>query len=126
MIKTNHLMVILFFIAVAPATAVEVGAYYYPWYGSFPGGHSFTDTLRHHLVPPQASAIGSYSDRNSTAVATHIDQSHRGNIDFWALSWWGPQSTEDFTIRSASWNAAALASLAASVASVARLCSASS
>ncbi|MEX0610541.1 MAG: DUF5010 domain-containing protein [Pirellulales bacterium] len=73
--------------------------YYYPWYGSFPGGHSLNQSLRGHLVPPQPPAIGLYSNRSSATVAAHIDQSHRGNIDFWAVSWWGPQSAEDTTFR---------------------------
>jgi glycoprotein endo-alpha-1,2-mannosidase len=76
-----------------------VGAYYYPWYGSFSGGHSVNQSLRGHLVPPQPPVLGAYSNRNSETISAHIDQSHRGNIDFWALSWWGPQSTENTTIR---------------------------
>lgn len=76
-----------------------VGAYYYPWYGSFSGGHSVNSSLRGHLSPPQPPALGVYSNRNSATIAAHIDQSHRGNIDFWALSWWGPQSAENTTIR---------------------------
>jgi hypothetical protein len=76
-----------------------VGAYYYPWYGSFSGGHSVNQSLRGHLVPPQPPVLGAYSNRNSDTIASHIDQSHRGNIDFWALSWWGPQSAENTTIR---------------------------
>jgi len=32
-------------------------------------------------------------------IAAHIDQSHRGNITFWAVSWWGPTSPEDVTLR---------------------------
>jgi hypothetical protein len=76
-----------------------VGVYYYPWYGSFASGHRVNQSLRGHLTPPQPPAIGNYSSRDSATVAAHIDQSHRGNIDFWALSWWGPQSAEDATIR---------------------------
>jgi hypothetical protein len=76
-----------------------VGVYYYPWYGSFSGGHSVNQSLRGHLTPQQPPAIGAYSSRSSETIAAHIDQSHRGNIDFWALSWWGPQSHENTTIR---------------------------
>jgi hypothetical protein len=75
-----------------------VGAYYYPWYGPSPF-HNLNQSLRGHLVPPQPPALGAYSNRNSATIASHIDQSHRGNIDFWALSWWGPQSAENTTIR---------------------------
>jgi glycoprotein endo-alpha-1,2-mannosidase len=83
----------------AAAGEPVVGVYYYPWYGSFSGGHSVNQSLRGHLSPPQPPAIGVYSNRNSATIAAHIDQSHRGNIDFWALSWWGPQSAENTTIR---------------------------
>jgi glycoprotein endo-alpha-1,2-mannosidase len=78
---------------------VVVGAYYYPWYGSFAGGHDLGQSVRGHLVPPQGPEIGPYSSRAAETIAAHIDQSHRGNIDFWAVSWWGPQSSDDVTFR---------------------------
>lgn len=80
---------------------VVVGAYYYPWYGSFAGGHDLGQSVRGHLVPPQLPAIGRYSSRDNATVAAHIDHSHRGNIDFWAVSWWGPQSIEEVAFRDA-------------------------
>ena len=43
-----------------------VGAYYYPWYGSFDGGHDLRQSVRGHLVPPQRPAIGLYSSRAAT------------------------------------------------------------
>src|SRR4051812_15574651 len=76
-----------------------VGAYYYPWYGTYSGGHSWTENLRAKLVPPQPPALGNYSSRSSTTINSQIDESHRGNISFWATSWWGPGSAEDTTIR---------------------------
>jgi hypothetical protein len=76
-----------------------VGAWYYPWYGTFPGGHTWTQTLRENLVPPQPPALGYYSSRSSATIEGQIDESHRGNISFWATSWWGPSSAEDSTIR---------------------------
>ena len=78
---------------------LQVGAYYYPWYGDFPGGHRLTQSLRGHLVPQQPPAIGLYSNRAAETVEAHLDQSRQANIDFWALSWWGPSSAEDRTIR---------------------------
>jgi glycoprotein endo-alpha-1,2-mannosidase len=80
-------------------SAPLVGAYYYPWYGSFAGGHAWTDTLRAKLSPPQPPALGFYSSRDSAVIAGQIDQSHRGNICFWAVSWWGPGSADDVTTR---------------------------
>jgi len=76
-----------------------VGAYYYPWYGDFSGGHAITQSLRGHLQPGQYPHIGDYNSRDSATIESHIDQSHQGNIEFWALSWWGPGSAEDRTLR---------------------------
>lgn len=79
--------------------AANVGVYYYPWYGSFSGGHSFSSTLRSHLSPVQPPVLGAYSSRDNAAIASHIDQSHQANVDFWAVSWWGPNSAENTTLR---------------------------
>jgi glycoprotein endo-alpha-1,2-mannosidase len=81
------------------AAELLVGAYYYPWYGSFSGGHSWNQTLREHVSPAEPPVLGYYSSRDSATVAAQIDQSHRGNIHFWATSWWGPGSVEDTTTR---------------------------
>ena len=35
----------------------------------------------------------------SATISGQIDESHRGNINFWATSWWGPGSAEDTTTR---------------------------
>jgi hypothetical protein len=87
-------------LGVGIGSAAEVGAYYYPWYGSFSGGHAWTRTFREHLVPQQPPALGHYNSRASATIEAQIDESHRGNISFWAMSWWGPHSAEDETIRS--------------------------
>lgn len=81
------------------SAAPLVGAYYYPWYGTYSGGHSWTETLRENLVPDQPPASGYYSSRSSAVIEQQIDESHRGNISFWATSWWGPSSAEDVTLR---------------------------
>ena len=88
---------VLFVVATLPAAgrAADVGVYYYPWYSS----SSWGDTLRHHLVPQQAPQLGYYDSRARSTIEAQIDQSHLGNIDFWATSWWGPGSSEDQTIR---------------------------
>jgi hypothetical protein len=87
------------FVAHAACGEPTVGVYYYPWYGSFSGGHSVNQSLRGHLTPPQSPALGNYDNRNSATIASHIDQSHQGNVDFWAVSWWGPSSAENTTFR---------------------------
>ncbi|MEX0677922.1 MAG: hypothetical protein WD063_12650 [Pirellulales bacterium] len=90
------------FCAASPCPGeVVVGAYYYPWYGPFAGGHDLNQSVRGHLVPPQPPAIGAYSSRDPKTISAHIDQSHWGNISFWAVSWWGPNSAEDATFRDA-------------------------
>ena len=77
-----------------------VGVYYYPWWGTGAGGHSFNQTLRAHTIPQaQLPAVGSYNNRNSSVISAHIDQSHQGNISMWSMSWWGPGTFEDVTIR---------------------------
>lgn len=82
------------------AAAATVGAYYYPWYGPGTGGHSFNEVMRMHLTADaQPPALGAYNSRDANVIATHIDQSHRGNISMWSMSWWGPNSYEDVTIR---------------------------
>jgi hypothetical protein len=77
-----------------------VGVYYYPWWGAGAGGHTFNQTLRAHTTPnAQLPDLGTYNNRNSSVISAHIDQSHQGNISMWSLSWWGPGSFEDVTIR---------------------------
>lgn len=81
------------------SAAPLVGAYYYPWWGTYPGGHSWTQTLRENLVPQQSPAEGYYSSRSSATIETQIEDSLQGNISFWATSWWGPGSPEDVTLQ---------------------------
>lgn len=78
-----------------------MGAYYYPWWGAIQGGHTLQQAVRSQLTPaPQPPAVGSeYSSRDASVIASHIDQSHLGNISMWSMSWWGPNSFEDRTIR---------------------------
>jgi hypothetical protein len=47
-----------FFAAHAACGEPTVGVYYYPWYGSFSGGHSVNQSLRGHLTPAQPPALG--------------------------------------------------------------------
>lgn len=99
---TAFILAVALVVSFAPrAVAGEptVGVYYYPWYGPYPGGHRVTQSLRGHLDPAQVPAIGLYSNRSEATISSHIDQSNYGNIDFWAVSWWGPQSAEDVTFR---------------------------
>jgi glycoprotein endo-alpha-1,2-mannosidase len=80
-----------------------VGAYYYPWYGvsDRPVERDWVNLLRQKLVPPQAPRAGPYRSDDPAVIADHIGQSRQAGLDFWALSWWGPGSTTDRTIREA-------------------------
>lgn len=85
----------------AAVAAPTLGAYYYPWWGEGePGGHTLQQSLRAQTRPTaQLPAVGVYNSRDASIIAQHIDQSHRGNVSMWSLSWWGPNSFEDITIR---------------------------
>jgi len=77
------------------------GAYYYPWYRKPQGSELgwMSQALRGRLEPRQLPKLGVYDSRDSRVIAGHIAQSRRGAIDFWSLSWWGPGSFTDMTIR---------------------------
>jgi hypothetical protein len=82
------LLAVLWLDCPGPAGATpRVGAWYYPWFRTFNGEHTWTQTLREHLVPQQLPALGYYSSRNSATIEGQIDESHRGNIILWATSW---------------------------------------
>lgn len=86
--------------ATSPITASSkplVGAYYYPWYrGSGRYGRSQWDNvMRLHLDTPQKPKSGLYDSRDPKVIADHIEQSVRGGISFWAVSWWGPRDFKD-------------------------------
>ncbi len=80
-----------------------VGAYYYPWYGvsDRPVERDWVNLLRQKLVPPQAPRAGLYRSDDPAVIADHIVQSRQAGLDFWALSWWGPDTATDRTIREA-------------------------
>ncbi len=44
---------------------------------------------------------GLYRSDDPEVIAEHLAQSRRAGLDFWALSWWGPDSGTDRTIRRA-------------------------
>jgi len=78
-----------------------VGAYYYPWYqdrGWF-GRNPWRKAMRQHLKYPQEPKSGLYNSRDPKVVADHIEQSIRGGISFWAVSWWGPGGFKDDTFK---------------------------
>jgi hypothetical protein len=78
------------------AATVQVGAYYYPWYKSpNEGGRlNWNRAMRLRLDPPQQPLLGLYDSASKAVIRAHIEQSERGGIDFWAVSWWGPKSAK--------------------------------
>jgi hypothetical protein len=80
-----------------------IGAYYYPWYGvnDRPLSHDWYRLMRQKLNPPQKPAAGLYRSDDPDVIAEHLKQSRRAGLDFWAVSWWGPGSASDRTIREA-------------------------
>jgi glycoprotein endo-alpha-1,2-mannosidase len=83
------------------ADAPVVGAYYYPWYGvnDRPLEHDWDHVMRRKLTPPQIPQAGLYRSNDPKVISQHIEQSKRAGVDFWAVSWWGPDSATDRTFR---------------------------
>lgn len=80
----------------------RVGAYYYPWYyagDSNRGRGQWGNVMRLHLDPPQEPQLGLYDSSDPVVVGKHIEQSVRGGLDFWAMSWWGPNTYTDKVFR---------------------------
>lgn len=78
-----------------------VGVYYYPWYRK-PGDSSknqWRQAMRLRLKPAQEPLAGLYDSRDPAVIGEHIQQSVRGGIDFWAVSWWGPNSKTDIAFK---------------------------
>lgn len=75
-----------------------VGVYYYPWYRRT---REWRQVMRQHLKAPQEPELGLYRSDDPNVIRTHIAQSLRGGIDFWAVSWWGPGQHCDVTFRNA-------------------------
>ena len=83
-----------------------VGAYYYPWYQPGEpewGWAKWSHAMRLHLEHPQLPMVGTYDSRDPEVVGAHIEQSVRGGIDFWGVSWWGPGSKTDKIFKEAVW-----------------------
>jgi hypothetical protein len=78
-----------------------VGVYYYPWYRGPGQGNQWTKVMRQHLKVAQRPAVGLYRSDDPQVIGAHIAQSLRGGIDFWAVSWWGPNQICDHNLRQA-------------------------
>ena len=71
----------------------SIGVYYYPWYRG--ESNRWQRAMRLHLKYPQKPKSGLYDSGNPKVIADHIEQSVRGGISFWAVSWWGPGHNTD-------------------------------
>ncbi|MEX0322640.1 MAG: glycoside hydrolase family 99-like domain-containing protein [Puniceicoccaceae bacterium] len=82
-------------------TETVIGAYYYPWYlkPKLFGENRWKRAMRLHLKHPQKPMAGLFDSRDDKVIGEHIEQSIRGNIDFWAVSWWGPDSRTDVAFK---------------------------
>ena len=74
-----------------------VGVYYYPWYKG--PGRQWQQAMRLLLEEPQKPKSGLYDSRDPEVIAEHIEQSLRGGVSFWAVSWWGPGSFTDLVFK---------------------------
>jgi hypothetical protein len=66
---------------------ILTGAYYYSWYG--PGRNHWEDGYAGHPV------LGEYDSGDAEVINKHIDWATGHGIDFFAVSWWGPNTRED-------------------------------
>ena len=85
----------------APEGKPVVGVYYYPWYRQPEPGTlgQWRRVMRLRLATPQKPKVGLHSSRDPNVIGEHIAQSLRGGIDFWAVSWWGPNQICDDVLR---------------------------
>jgi glycoprotein endo-alpha-1,2-mannosidase len=74
-----------------------VGVYYYPWHGN--NNFHGKKYLREYLVPAQLPVLGEYNDREARVIEQHFEWSKYAGINLWVSSWWGPNRTEDITLR---------------------------
>jgi hypothetical protein len=79
--------------SISVSTKPSVGVYYYPWYHD--SKYQWRRAMRLHLKNPQEPKSGYYDSSDPKVIADHIEQSIRGGISFWAVSWWGPNDQKD-------------------------------
>ncbi|PZR64028.1 MAG: hypothetical protein DLM71_04120 [Chloroflexi bacterium] len=81
-----------------PASGLQIGAYYYAWYGTA-RRHWQDGYVRRVLSTPQAPSFGEYDSRDPGLIASHLAWAQQYGIDFLICSWWGPNGYEDVTVR---------------------------
>ncbi|MFO7773020.1 MAG: glycoside hydrolase family 99-like domain-containing protein [Dehalococcoidia bacterium] len=75
---------------IASADNMLIGAYYYPWYsGTTHWDEGYKDT----------PVLGEYNCRDEETINIHIDWATGHGVDAFIMSWWGPYSWEDVTLK---------------------------
>jgi hypothetical protein len=77
-----------------------VGAHYYSWFG-----HDNTDWDHWAEGHPNTPLLGEYSSRDPQVIAQQVDWAVGSGVDFFAMSWWGPdnwatKSLEEYVLKS--------------------------
>lgn len=75
------------------ALNVTVGAYFFPWHSD----DFDNEYLRGALG--QGPYLGEYNTSDGSIISRHLSWSRYAGISLWAMSWWGPNSREDKTIK---------------------------
>jgi len=75
---------------IAPLKDILITAYYYPWYSPY----------RHWQEGYKGTPLlGKYNSQDPIVISKHIDYATGHGIGAFIISWWGPNSFEDVTIR---------------------------
>ncbi|MFC1756406.1 glycoside hydrolase family 99-like domain-containing protein [Patescibacteria group bacterium] len=67
----------------------KIGAFYYPWY----------DENKWKVGYNGNPDLGLYDSRDQDVISNHVQQLESANIDFILVSWWGPGSQTDITLK---------------------------
>ena len=78
-------------VATSPVAPRLVGAYWYPWYGA--DGRHWREGYR------GTPLLGEYDSADETVIRQQLSWASEYGLDFFAASWWGPDSYEDRVIR---------------------------
>jgi len=95
---------------------VQVGIFYYAWYDEGLGGSFWGESVDHTVVDKPVE--GWYGSQNKTVIHDHFEWLRELRVDFLVVSWWGPDSDTDSSMKTifqtlASWgNASAYPKIA--------------
>jgi hypothetical protein len=78
--------------AAKPDATRDVGAHYYPWYGSPLQDWRDGEWC---LESPSTPVLGSYDSTDPAVIEQHIDWCRQAGISWLNVSWWGPNNIHD-------------------------------